>query len=86
MKTENPPALLPLSNDRMKCLISNSISMMRQRELGVPLWSIVGSLTGHGSGYSCMICKELGLEPGQIVKRNNQPMAERAKGANDQPI
>lgn len=29
----------------------------------VPLWSFVSEITGHGSGYSTQICRDLGWEP-----------------------
>jgi len=36
-----------------------------------PLWSFVGTVTGHGSGYSAQICVELGWDPdmpcGQVL-------------------
>jgi hypothetical protein len=31
-----------------------------RRYRGLPLWVMVGRLTGHGSGYSQQICEELG--------------------------
>lgn len=37
-----------------KCLNSSSY---------VPFWSIVGKYTGHGSGYSAQLCKQLGFDP-----------------------
>lgn len=33
------------------------------RNLPVPLWSRVGALFGHGSGYSTAICKQYGFNP-----------------------
>jgi hypothetical protein len=30
---------------------------------GMDLWSWVGAMTGHGSGYSMQICEELGWDP-----------------------
>lgn len=62
--------LLPLSNERMRCLVQNACRQMKRTELGVPLWSIVGGLCGHGSGFSIEICKQLGLDPNQIVRSN----------------
>jgi hypothetical protein len=69
-QTDDP--LLPLSNERMRYLIQSAITMMGRSKLGVPLWSIVGSLTSHGSGYSYQICRELRLDPNQIVKSPRQ--------------
>jgi hypothetical protein len=31
-----------------------------------PLWSIVGHMTGHGSGVSSALCKSLGFDPWAI--------------------
>lgn len=33
----------------------------------VPRWSHVGSITGHGSGYSAAICVEFGMDPDEII-------------------
>jgi hypothetical protein len=33
----------------------------------VPRWSHVGSITGHGSGYSADICREFGADPDELV-------------------
>ena len=33
----------------------------------VPRWSHVGSITGHGSGYSAAICLEFGEDPDELV-------------------
>jgi hypothetical protein len=71
MKDESP-SLLPLSNERMASLLNNACHMLKRTELNVPLWSIVGGLTGHGSGYSAKICKEAGLDPFQIVRPNKR--------------
>lgn len=63
-----PLALLPLSNKRMACLLQNVLFMLPQSAFNVPLWSIVGRMTGHGSAYSSRICRELGFDPDQIVR------------------
>lgn len=34
-----------------------------RRYRGMSLWSWVGHVTGHGSGYSYQICQELGWDP-----------------------
>ncbi len=40
------------------------LAMRRMREWrGCTLWSWVGAVTGHGSGYSLQICVELGWDP-----------------------
>lgn len=66
--------ILPLPNERMKCVVVNVVRMLPARELRVPLWSIVSHMTGHGSGYSVEICKELDLDPNQIVKKKYQAL------------
>ena len=35
---------------------------------GVPLWSVVGSATGHGSTVSCEICNRYGINPHTLVR------------------
>lgn len=35
----------------------------------VPLWSVVGELTSHGSGNSYEIVKSTGIDPNQLVER-----------------
>ena len=40
--------------------------MLRHRFKGCPLWSLVGHITGHGSGYSIEICKSANLNPTQL--------------------
>jgi len=32
-----------------------------------PLWSHVGDITSHGSGYSAAICREFGEDPDRMV-------------------
>lgn len=39
--------------------------MLRNKFRGVQLWSMVGHITGHGSGYSIEICKTANLDPMQ---------------------
>lgn len=39
----------------------NQLKWMR-RWRGMQLWTLVGAVTGHGSGYSHQICKELGWD------------------------
>lgn len=58
----------------MQCVITNAVRMCSREFLRVPLWSIVSSLTGHGSGFSIEICKELNLDPNQIVRTRNQAL------------
>lgn len=37
---------------------------------GRPRWSIVGEITGHGSGYSIALCKWAGVDPHEKCIRN----------------
>lgn len=36
------------------------------------LWSWVGAMTGHGSGYSMQICEELGWDPDMRIASNSE--------------
>jgi len=53
-----------MSKDRMICIILNASRMSKKRFTeGVPLWSLVSSLTGQGCTTSTEICEQLGLKP-----------------------
>ncbi len=56
----------PLSEVRQKTVLRNAINLIPKKERrGVPLWSLVSSLTNHGSGYSREICAACGWNPDQ---------------------
>lgn len=53
----------------------------QRRWRGSLLWSWVGAVTGHGSGYSAQICKELGWDPNmRIFPTANLPSAVTQPG------
>lgn len=51
-----------------RVIIKNIHAIARRKFHGVPLWSLVSSITGHGSGYSIEICNSAGLDPHQLIK------------------
>lgn len=53
-------------------ILRNTFNAMKHwREWrGRNLWSWVGAVTGHGSGYSEQICKELGWDPEMRIGAN----------------
>jgi hypothetical protein len=56
----------PLTPERQRCCLVNAINMMTKRhKRSVPLWSLVGEITGHGSGYSILICVANKWNPNQ---------------------
>jgi hypothetical protein len=63
-------AKLPPESDLIKAVIGN----LRRRKPGkvarhrqpAPLWSRVGQLFNHGSGYSWAICVKYGFNPDEI--------------------
>lgn len=57
---------LRLFGPKARVIILNCHSLMRRRFMGSPLWSMVGQITGHGSGYSIQICKTANLDPMQV--------------------
>lgn len=67
-----PVTLLPLSNSRMALLLGNVVRMLPKAYLKAPLWSVVSDLTGHGSSYSCEICKQLGFDPHQVLGKQRE--------------
>lgn len=52
---------------------------------GSELWSWIGSMTGHGSGYSWQICIELGWDPEmRITPGANLPRRPAQQHGGDQ--
>ena len=43
-----------------------------RRWRGRDLWSWVGAMTGHGSGYSEQICAEMGWDPAMRIRPDSQ--------------
>ena len=41
----------------------------RRPRTGRPRWSVVGQVTGHGSGYSAELCRWAGVDPSELVVR-----------------
>jgi hypothetical protein len=66
-----------LANPRLShCDVADDVALLRRaivrasREFGAgPMWSHVGSMTGHGSGVATAICVALGLDPDQHAGR-----------------
>lgn len=56
---------LRMSGENARIIIINCHELLRNKFRSVPLWSMVGHITGHGSGYSTEICKSANLEPMQ---------------------
>lgn len=48
-----------------KWILQNAHRQLRGRYRGVPLWSFIADMTGHGSGFSAQIAKECGWNPTQ---------------------
>lgn len=61
---------LRIEGETARLLLQNVVYMLGRKAEGLPLWSICGHLTGHGSTYSVEICKSAGLDPVQIIRRN----------------
>ncbi len=57
---------LRISGESARIIIKNAYIMLRRKNRGLPLWSLVGALTSHGSGYSIEICRSAQLDPHQI--------------------
>lgn len=56
---------LRISGETARIIIANCHAIMRHRFRQVPLWSLVGQITGHGSGNSIAICNSANLDPHQ---------------------
>lgn len=57
-------AKLPPSDDLVRAAIRSLRKRKRYRARPPhPLWSRVGCLFGHGSGYSYAICRKYGFDP-----------------------
>lgn len=65
MAEDNPN--LRVSGLSARIIIQNCHSLLRsgERYRGMSLWSMVGDITGHGSGYSVDICRTANLDPHQ---------------------
>lgn len=48
-----------------RTIIINCHALMRMKYRGLPLWSMVRHITGHGSGKSAEICRSANLDPHQ---------------------
>lgn len=81
---DNRTAELLISGEVARIIIVNSYALLRHKFRGTPLWSMVSQITGHGSGYSYIICDSAGLDGGQTCgpeKLNDKAAvpAEKAK-------
>lgn len=61
-----------LDNRSREYILRNAFLTMKdwRKWRGMLLWSWVGAMTGHGSGYSMQICKELGWDPDMKIGPN----------------
>lgn len=64
-KAGEAPPHLRMSGKDARLMITNSHALLRRKFAKSPLWSLVGSITGHGSGYSYEICVTANLDPMQ---------------------
>lgn len=55
-------------------LLRNAFNQLKhmRRWRGMPLWTLVGAITSHGSGYSQQVCKELGWDYEMKVGPNTE--------------
>lgn len=68
---------LRASGDTARIIIANVHAMVSRKYRGVPLWSMVGHIFGHGSGYSIEICISAGLDPHQKVGKALKPLPKK---------
>ena len=47
--------------------VIGKLDRQRPKSGGVPLWSVVGDLTGNGSSVSARICRRHGFDPDTMV-------------------
>lgn len=59
------PSELRMSGENARIIITSCHAMLRHKFRQVPLWSMVGRITGHGSGNSAAICESANLDPHQ---------------------
>lgn len=68
--TDGMPELEPV--ELVRSLLYSLACRVRDRKRYrgrlVPLWSEVGALVGHGSGYSHRICRRYGYDPDLLIK------------------
>lgn len=58
-------SIWPLEESRQKLVLKNAHRLLRRHYKGVPLWSFISEMSGHGSGYSAEICKAIGWDAHQ---------------------
>ena len=63
---------LRISGQQARLVIKNCHLLLRKnrRYKGLPLWSMVSDIAGHGSGYSIEICRSASLDPHQLCTAN----------------
>ena len=59
---------LRISGTNADVIIRNCHAMLHKQFGRDPLWSLVSSITGHGSGFAIEICKSANLDPYQLCK------------------
>lgn len=57
---------LRISGLNARTIIKNCHALLRNKYRGFSLWSMVGDITGHGTGYSIEICRSANLDPHQL--------------------
>jgi len=58
---------IEISPDRFAMMIRAIVRIGGQQFVGLPLWSAVSEFTLHGSTISGELCRQVGLDPGQVV-------------------
>jgi hypothetical protein len=82
------PSQLLDGTSRELMLRNTFLEMRDSREWrGRYLWSWVGAVTGHGSGYSTQICHEMGWDPDMTIspKAELPRTAGPSRRGHDQP-
>ncbi len=55
--------------DLLRRIIQTHGTPVKRPYTGIPRWSLISRLTGHGSGYSAAMCRWAGVDPDQMMRR-----------------
>ena len=55
--------------DVLRWVIQTHGTPVKRPYTGIPRWSLISQLTGHGSGYSAAMCRWAGVDPDQMMRR-----------------
>lgn len=55
--------------ETLRRIIQTHGTPARRPYTGVPRWSLISQLTGHGSRYSAAICRWADVDPDQMMRR-----------------